>query len=694
MLQPNTVYANRYLLNHLLGRGGFAEVWLATDNKTGLQVALKIYAPGTGLDEDGIKLFMDEYALVFNLNHTNLLRPTYFDEEQNRPYLVMPYCEKGSTQKLIGKMSEAEAWHFLHDVAAGLAYLHSRQTPVIHQDIKPDNILINSQGDYLITDFGISTKIRSTLRKSAMQKQQSSGTLAYMAPERFSADNRPIMAGDVWSLGATLHELLTGDVPFGEEGGLMEKRGVDIPLIYGNYSDALKNIVRRCMAPEPWDRPTAHDIARIAGEVMEGKTSNASQPAGGGFQGRSQGQGGYQGQRGNAGGPAGTQPAGGGFQGQGGPQGEGGYQGQRGNAGGPAGTRPAGGGFQGQGGSQGQGGYQGAASGSSSTKPKFHWAVWTWLSIILLVNSFLAVMFLFPIEAFGMNDSFFIRQSFIVAFLFGLNVIAAILMCNAKRIGFFLFIASQIIALLVEYSNNGLIWLIVSAGILFAVLQIKKNGISAWDVMGQSRKTNRGAYLLSGIVVSAMAITALISYPHQMAMSEGSYGLSDDSLAVPSDSLASVDWVRIADDNNKFSVLIPGDWTSQQLSTRQCMGYGSPDDNYYMLALCEDATDVYNAGVSNLDEYYNLLKENFNGLLSNYHPITKTDMKIYGERGIMQTYSGSIKVNDKYIECFFEKLYLKTDNFYVILQCWSPLSLKDEAEPKFDKMVLSYQTTE
>ena len=105
-LQENTLFADRYRLIHLLGRGGFSEVWLAVDEKTGLQVAVKIYAPGSGLDTDGIHLFTEELSIVYNLNHGNLLKPQYFDECGGCPYLVLPYCERGSAQQLVGKIAE------------------------------------------------------------------------------------------------------------------------------------------------------------------------------------------------------------------------------------------------------------------------------------------------------------------------------------------------------------------------------------------------------------------------------------------------------------------------------------------------------------------------------------------------------------------------------------------------------------
>lgn len=258
--------ANRYLLLRQLGRGGFSEVWLAEDQVTHVEVAIKVYAPGTGLDNAGISMFTQEFSLVFDMNHTNLLHPTYFDCWERMPYLIMPLCKNGSAFKYLtpgNNISEEEAWKLLRDVAEGLAYLHGKNPPVIHQDIKPDNILISDEGIYMITDFGISSRVRSTLRKSQAMKS-SGGTLAYMGPERFSQNPTPIMASDVWSLGAMMFELLTGQPPFGEHGGLLQKSGADMPLINADYSQPLKDIIYKCLATNTWDRPTAKQAGEYA----------------------------------------------------------------------------------------------------------------------------------------------------------------------------------------------------------------------------------------------------------------------------------------------------------------------------------------------------------------------------------------------------------------------------------------------
>lgn len=275
MLQPNFHFEGRYNLLRLLGRGGFSEVWLAEDLMANVQVAIKVYSPGQGLDDEGIEMFRKEFALVADMNHTNLLRPTFYGYWQRMPYLVLPYCENGSLENYINngkRISEEEAWRIIRDVASGLAYLHNHKPPVVHQDIKPGNILIGMNGPeecYMITDFGISAKMRNTV--GADRKAFSSGTIAYMGPERFGENAASVKASDIWSLGATLCELMTGDVPFGESGGQAQSGGVTLMDFPGNYSGQLVQVIKKCLDPEPWNRPDAQTLAEEADSHITGK---------------------------------------------------------------------------------------------------------------------------------------------------------------------------------------------------------------------------------------------------------------------------------------------------------------------------------------------------------------------------------------------------------------------------------------
>ena len=271
-MEGNKLFHDRYFLERLLGRGNFSEVWLAKDTKTDIQVALKIYAPATGLDDAGLNVFAREFSLVVNANHKNLLKPLYYDSCDRKPYLVLPYCKQGSIMKQVGKFTEQEAWKLIRDVASGLAWLHGMNPPVIHQDIKPDNIMIGEKGDFMITDFGVSSHLKSTLRKSLSSAFSSAGTIAYMVPERFGKDNTPIMANDIYSLGATAFEMLAGDTPFGDDGGLVQKKGAEVPELQGDFSVQLKKVIAKCLRTNPWERPTAEQLEIYASAGMRGET--------------------------------------------------------------------------------------------------------------------------------------------------------------------------------------------------------------------------------------------------------------------------------------------------------------------------------------------------------------------------------------------------------------------------------------
>jgi len=276
--EQNTLFDNRYLLKVLKGSGSFGEVWLAEDQTLEIEVAVKIYS---ALDAKGIDEFKEEFKTTFELRHVNLLHAFHFDVAQEggekRPYLVMPYCPNGSAFAFVGNISEEMVWKFIRDVTAGLAYLHEQEPPIVHQDIKPENVLIDKDFNFVITDFGISKRIRSTLRRNS-SRTTSAGTTAYMGPERFTSDPVPIKASDIWSLGATLYELIMGELPFCGIGGGMQKSGAEIPVLSDAYSHELNKLMRACLAENTWDRPTASFLHQYASEALEAWGEGRSLP--------------------------------------------------------------------------------------------------------------------------------------------------------------------------------------------------------------------------------------------------------------------------------------------------------------------------------------------------------------------------------------------------------------------------------
>lgn len=282
--KTNELFDGHYkLIRPLSTDGGTADVWLAIDTNTidspldsnevesgtsnnensGMLVAIKIYRPKNALDVEGEQRFRDEYKIVYECRHANLLQPTSFSIFEEIPYLVLPYCKYGSSEQLIGKKQTNEAiWKYIFDVASGLNRLHTNEPQIIHQDIKPANVLIDNSKNFAITDFGISSK-RGGVHGYYFD-EENSGTLAYMAPERFQEGAEPIAQSDIWAFGATLCEILTGKVPFGEEGGSNQvAKNMPMPAIPNVPSD-IQRLIHACLSPEPGNRPSAAEIKEAA----------------------------------------------------------------------------------------------------------------------------------------------------------------------------------------------------------------------------------------------------------------------------------------------------------------------------------------------------------------------------------------------------------------------------------------------
>ncbi len=255
-LKKGILFHNRYALVSHIGSGASAQVWEARDTKANnLIVALKIYTETSGMSSYGLQHFETQFTTVYNMKHSNLLPPTGYDVCDGCPYLVMQYCENGSCTGMATRMDEEDIIKFLHDVSAGLEYLHDHN--IIHQDIKPDNIMLDDNCNFMVTDFGISVAADTDLYDSA---GMSGGTRAYMGPERF--EGTTVTASDMWSLGASIVELIIGNPPYGDHGGLLQTQGEPLPELPDNLQPEVRSMILSCLERDPNKRITASEMRR------------------------------------------------------------------------------------------------------------------------------------------------------------------------------------------------------------------------------------------------------------------------------------------------------------------------------------------------------------------------------------------------------------------------------------------------
>lgn len=197
-----------YRLIHLLGRGGFADVYLAEHIYLGTHVAIKVLS--MRLTSDNVELFIKEARTAANLVHPHILRVLDFGIEQSIPYLVMDYARNGTLRQRHPKGSILPLEtivSYTKQIAPALQYIHERK--LIHRDIKPENLLIGRGGAILISDFGIATVAHST---RSLRTEGAAGTIYYMAPEQIQGHPRP--ASDQYALGVLVYEWLCGTPPF------------------------------------------------------------------------------------------------------------------------------------------------------------------------------------------------------------------------------------------------------------------------------------------------------------------------------------------------------------------------------------------------------------------------------------------------------------------------------------------------
>jgi hypothetical protein len=249
--------AGRYELLELVGSGGMSGVWKADDRLLDRTVAIKILHEQFTADEEYVERFRREARSVAQLSHPNIVTVIDRGEDEGRQFIVFEYVEGENLKQLIersGRLPVRDALLMALQMGRALAFAHDRG--LVHRDVKPQNVLLNEDGQAKMTDFGIA---RSVDVEGVTITGTVLGTSEYIAPEQ-ARGQRVDALTDVYSLGVVLYELLTGSVPFqGENFVAIALRHVNEPppSVLERRPDAPPRVaiaVERAMAKRPEER--------------------------------------------------------------------------------------------------------------------------------------------------------------------------------------------------------------------------------------------------------------------------------------------------------------------------------------------------------------------------------------------------------------------------------------------------------
>ena len=248
--------AGRYELEKLVGSGGMSNVFRAHDRLLERTVALKILHEQFTRDDDYVERFRREARAVAGLAHPNIVTVIDRGEQDGRQFIVFEYVDGQNLKDLMrnGPLEVRDAIGLTLQVARALSFAHDRG--LVHRDVKPQNVLLNEDGQAKVTDFGIA---RSLDVQGVTQTGTVLGTSDYIAPEQ-ARGQKVDPKTDIYSLGAVLYELLVGEVPFsGDNFVAVAMRHVNepVPSVLAARADCpprLDFAIQRAMAKDPDDR--------------------------------------------------------------------------------------------------------------------------------------------------------------------------------------------------------------------------------------------------------------------------------------------------------------------------------------------------------------------------------------------------------------------------------------------------------
>lgn len=292
---PGQSVFGRYTLQKILGRGGMGVVWLARDEDLERDVALKFLPEVVAGDKQAVKDLKRETRRSLDLTHSNIVRIYDFVQDERSAAISMEYVAGDTLASLKVdqphshyEVAQLEKW--VQQLCEALSYAHEK-AKVVHRDLKPANLMVDAEGDLKIADFGIAASVSDSVSQVSMQAG-TSGTPVYMGPQQMMGE-KPAVTDDIYSLGATLYDLLVSRPPFFSGNvmmqvmnkaplGLQEARvhhEVEGDSISANWAAAILS----CLAKEAVDRPqsVAEFQSQLSGQGGSHKEAQKDTKTGG-----------------------------------------------------------------------------------------------------------------------------------------------------------------------------------------------------------------------------------------------------------------------------------------------------------------------------------------------------------------------------------------------------------------------------
>lgn len=263
----------QYQIEEQIGQGGMATVYKAYQPSINRHVAVKILPSQYAQDPSFLKRFEQEAKAIAALEHPHILPVYDFGTQDGLTYMVMRYIKWGTLSKFMGQpLAPERIVTLIGDVASALDYAHKQG--VVHRDIKPSNVLIDNNGEALLTDFGIAKMMAGSGATQLTGAGSVLGTPAYMSPEQAKGEHIDGRT-DIYSLGVVLYELLTGQQPYQAETPVaLVLKHLTEPLtaprvVKPDVPDPLERVVVKAMAKDPSERyQTAGEFQRALQQAL------------------------------------------------------------------------------------------------------------------------------------------------------------------------------------------------------------------------------------------------------------------------------------------------------------------------------------------------------------------------------------------------------------------------------------------